>query len=176
MINNMKRYINWLLLVCTILTCSTALISCNDEDDIDAIFTGKTWYLGNFYTTNNWKDENSRNPYFSAEEKESAVQIINAEGKDRFFIQFANHTFTAKGLRNTFSGTWDVDGKKNTLTFIITDGSVPPQSGVLADRISRLFYEGVQETSFYIGSTIYLKLFPTAKTTYLQFGKNRKEK
>ena len=26
---------------------------CNDEDDIEAIFIGQTWYVGDFYTTTN---------------------------------------------------------------------------------------------------------------------------
>lgn len=34
---------------------------CNDEDDIEAIFIGQTWYVGDFYTTTNPQEQQHSN-------------------------------------------------------------------------------------------------------------------
>lgn len=150
------------------------LHSCNNSDDIEAIFYEQKWYLGNFYTTTQWDDVNNRKPYFSLSEETEAVKIINNNGQDRFFVTFNDHrTFTAKGLDNVFSGTYKVDGKNNTLTFNITNGNAPNDQSSLAKRINYMFYMNIKNCAFYYGSTIYLKFFPKEKRSFMQFSKNR---
>lgn len=149
------------------------IVSCNNEDDINAIFVGHTWYLGNFYTTNNWKEDGS--PIYFGKNGEEVLNIINNNGTGRFYISFQENSFTAKGMGNTFSGNWQADGKKNTMTLNITSGSAPSGDD-LASRISRDFYNSIKNTRFYLGNVYYLKLFPEDKKSYIQLSKNRREK
>lgn len=153
------------------------IVSCNDEDDIDAIFVGQTWYLGNFYTTSNWKDDNKGAPIYLRGQGEGTevLNLINNNGRDVFYIAFQEKTFTAKGGSNTFSGTWHADGKKNTLTMEITSGSAPSGSD-LSSRISRDFFNNIKDARFYRGNIYYLKFFPEEQKTYMQFSTNRVEK
>lgn len=153
------------------------IASCNDEDDINAIFVGQTWYLGNFYTTSNWKDDNKSKPvyYTNTDEGKDVLSLINNNGTGVFYIAFQEKTFTAKGAGNTFSGTWLADGKKNTLVMNITSGSAP-SGGDLSSRISRDFYNSIKNTRFYLGNIYYLKFFPEDKKSYIQVSKNRIEK
>lgn len=149
---------------------------CNDEDDIDAIFVDTTWYLGNFYSTSDWEDDNNRKPVYTGEKEEEMRKILNGEqGGDtnRFYITFSEGTFTAKGLGNTFSGTWQANGKKNTLNMTILQGQLPNGTG-LTDEIIRKFYYGIKEASYYRGNVIYLKIFPENKKSFMQFGRERK--
>ena len=151
------------------------IVSCNDEDDINAIFVGQTWYLGNFYTISNWKDDNKGNPVYlvNTDEGKQVLNLINNNGTGSFYISFQEKTFTAKGANNTFSGTWQADGKKITLTMDITSGSAPAGSD-LPSRMSRDFYNNIKNAQFYLGNIYYLKFFPEDKKSYIQFSKNRK--
>lgn len=156
--------------------CTLFIFSgCNDEDNINAIFVGKTWYLGNFYTTTNWKDDNNSKPVYRGDDSEGrkAVDAINAHGTGRFSISFHENTFTAIGLGNTFSGTWRADGKKNTISMVITEGSMPSPTGDIGNKISRDFYTNITNVQFYRGNTIFLKLFPEDKKSFMQFSRKR---
>lgn len=145
---------------------------CNDTDDIKAIFMGQTWYLGDFYTTTNWKDDNNYKIAMNTYD-ENKKNIIRDFGKERFYISFQEETFTAKGLNNTFSGTWSADGKSNTISFLINNGSTPSGSG-LAEQISKKFYESIKNAEFYRGNTIWIKIYPHDKKSFIQLTKNRK--
>lgn len=172
----MKKFKDYFALFLVGVVLLPLLNSCNNEDDIEAIFVGQKWYLGNFYTTTQWDDVNNRHPYFSASEEAEAVKAINNNGRNRFYIFFndAKH-FTAKGLDNVFSGTYQANGKTNTLTFNITSGNAPGEKDSIAKRINSFFYQRIQECGFYYGSTIYLKLFPQDKRSFMQFSKTRLE-
>lgn len=147
---------------------------CNDEDDIEAIFIGQTWYVGDFYTTTNWKDDNNQEPIYKNENNKN---IIRDYGRDRFYITFEDKTFTAKGITNTFSGTWSADGKENTISFAITPGG-SSSSGTTAreQQITQAFYNSIENAKFYRGNTIWVKLYPKDKRSFIQLTKNRKEK
>lgn len=146
---------------------------CNDEDDIEAIFIGQTWYVGDFYTTTNWKDDNNQKAVNTYENNKN---IIRDYGKNRFYITFEDKTFTAKGITNTFSGTWSADGKENTITFLITDGSSSSGTTALERQITMDFYNSIKNAKFYRGNTIWVKLYPEDKKRFVQLTKNRKEK
>lgn len=150
----------------------SVLSSCNDEDDIKAIFVGQTWYLGDFYTTTNWKDDNNFDPIYSRDT--IAMKIILGNGRNRFYISFEEKKFMAKGLNNTFSGTWSADGKNNTISFHINNGTAPSGDG-LSEQISRRFYEAIQNAEFYRGNTIWVKFYPQDKKSFMQLTKNRRE-
>lgn len=172
----MKKIKNYFALFLVGVILFPLLNSCNNEDDIEAIFVGQKWYLGNFYTTTQWDDFNNNQPYFSASEELEARETINNNGRNCFYIYFNDDKhFTAQGLDNVFSGTYQANGKTNTLTFNITNGNAPNERGSIPERINTLFYQIIQECGFYYGSTIYLKLFPQDRRSFMQFSKTRLE-
>lgn len=164
-----RKFSNIFLLLLIGLTI--ALTGCNDEDDIKTIFVGQTWYLGDFYHTSNWKDDNNQKPVYYGNEE--AMKIIFGNGKDRLYISFQEETFTAKGIGNSFSGTWNADGKNNQISFHITNGNSSSGSG-LEKEISQKFYDYINNAEFYRGNTIWIKFFPKDKKTFMQLTKNRK--
>lgn len=136
--------------------------ACNNEDDIRAIFVGKSWHLSNFYTTNDWKDSNAGKPVYRPG-SEGLIAINKPENKDKLIINFQETTFTGKGLDSEFSGTWTADGKKNTLNMTITKG------GNSSDKISADFINGIKAVAFYRGDINELRIFPENKKSYMLF-------
>lgn len=135
------------------------LWGCNDEDDINAIFSG-TWKLNNFYRTDDWKDDNSGTPIYPYNSDE-LKEIIT--GKYR--MSFSDRSFTAIGSTelNNLAGTWTADGKKNTINFVITVST--NESSV----IGKHFFEAIKNAAYYSGDINFLKLYPEDRKTYIQF-------
>lgn len=152
----MKYKLVWLLLS-AIWICN----SCNDEDDIKAIFVGKTWKLSNYYTTTNWKDDDDRKPVYTFPEGKDALEAINTAGK--YVITFSEKTFAAQGGDNNFSGTWEADGKKNTLVFHITSSTSP------SSKLSKDFFEAVKNAGYYRGDANIIKIYAEDQKSYMQF-------
>ena len=101
----MKRIINILLLLTTLLSFS----SCSQEDDIEEIFVGRTWYMTG--ATINGMRLNSEIKNFYTEAGEGA-----------YYISFSAGTF--RGVLSsgvTFSGTREADGKKQSIKMDITN-------------------------------------------------------
>lgn len=168
--NRKKQHVPIAYLLAMLLCIFTT--SCNDEDDIEAIFSGQTWYLGDFYHTSNWKDDNNQKAVYSRNPE--AMKMIIANGRNRFYITFQEKTFTARGTGNTFSGTWSADGKTNELHINITQGNPSHGSG-LEQEITRKFYDYIKSGKFYRGNTIWLKFFPEDRKSFMQLTKNRIE-
>ncbi len=162
----------WKMKFCWLAFLPALLCACNDEDDIGAIFVGQTWYLGDFYETSNWKDDNNEVSLYRGNAE--AAEIMRGNGTDCFFIAFQESTFRAKGLGNTFSGTWSADGKNNRLSFMITEGSAASGSG-LEREITQKFYDCIRYAEYYRGNTIWLKFFPKDRKSFMQLTKNRRE-
>ena len=102
-----------------IFFCLLVLTACNNEDDIDEIFIGRTWYM-NGATINGMKlNSDIKNFYTDA-------------GKRAYYISFSAGTFT--GLLSEgvfFSGTWSADGKKQT---ILIDIKQKPNTQTIFDK------------------------------------------
>ena len=84
-----------------------ALTSCSQEDDIEEIFVGRTWYM-NGATINGMKlNSDISNFYTDA-------------GENAYFITFSSGTF--KGVLSAganFSGKWEADGKHQSITMTL---------------------------------------------------------
>ena len=95
----MKRITFILYLTLTLL----AVASCKNEDDVEEIFTGKTWYMNGLVI----------NGITSSEETK---KFYTEEGQGAYYITFASSTFNGKLSSGvTFSGTWEADGKHQTI-------------------------------------------------------------
>ena len=82
--------------------------ACNREDDIEEIFTGKTWYM-NGATINGLRlNSDVANFYTNA-------------GAGAYYITFSSSTFNGElSDGNTFAGTWSADGKNQTISLRFT--------------------------------------------------------
>ena len=100
----MKR----LSIIISLLITLVVLTACSKEDDLDEIFTGKTWYM-NGATINGMKlNSDIKNFYTEA-------------GDAAYYITFSQTTFRGALSHDvTFSGTWQADGKRQTITLNFT--------------------------------------------------------
>lgn len=94
---------------CCLCLAILACAACENEDDIDEIFTGKTWYMNG--------------GIISGKKLNSEVQNFYTDAKtDAYYITFSSQTFKGK-LTNgdSFSGTWSANGKKQTIKLKLTE-------------------------------------------------------
>lgn len=83
--------------------------SCTNEDDLEEIFVGKTWYM-NGATINGKKLNNEIKNFYTQ------------DGDAAYYISFASNTFQgALSAGVTFSGTWSADGKNQTISLNVTN-------------------------------------------------------
>jgi len=128
--------------------------ACSDEDDIDAIFMGRTWKL----TTIMQGGESIYKPN-SAEQKE-----ISESTRESYTIMFSEKVFSGKTLDVDFKGTWDVDGKNHRLSFVFKN--VPNPSGAVSKKMIEILqnavkYEGdTNQLTIHQASGPYLLLMP----------------
>ena len=83
--------------------------SCDREDDINEIFNGKKWYMKSFVA--NGKENNKEE-----------IKPLYYSGSECYVITFTGNSFMAtlsKGA--TITGTWNADGKKQTLALWVRD-------------------------------------------------------
>lgn len=125
---NLKYWIIGLLMLPLFAACSS-------EDDIDSIFTGKTWRLTTIM-------ENGATICTEEEQEE-----ISGSSSSRYSITFYNGTFTGNTLNDSFEGTWTVDGGSQKISFTFT--SVPTPETVP----SQLMIEILQNAVKYQGDT-----------------------
>ena len=99
-----KENLQILILLLTTLFC----VSCIQEDDIDEIFTGKTWYM-NGGTINGMRlNSDVKNFYTDA-------------GMNAYYITFTTNRFQGVLSAGTsFSGVWSANGKHQTITLEMT--------------------------------------------------------
>lgn len=78
--------------------------SCTNEDDLDEIFVGKTWYMNGGTIDGQRLNSDVKNFYTSAE-------------NSAYYISFQASTFHgALAADVPFSGTWHADGKSQSIT------------------------------------------------------------
>ena len=135
------------------------LFSCQ-EDDINEIFVSGTWNGGNFYNGGDWSkydNDGGRAKYT----KEEDIRALNA-----LTITFHEDGTLQGRLANngTLTGKWQADGSKRTIsiTNLKTSNTVTGKSKELV--------EALENAAHYKGDKNYLKLAPSAKNSYVQFG------
>ena len=99
-----KKLFPLLSLALTLLT----LTACSREDDIEEIFTGKTWYMNGAIINGMRLNSDVTNFYTDA-------------GEGAYYITFSGSTFNGElSDGNVFSGTWSANGKNQTITLQFT--------------------------------------------------------
>ena len=109
--------------ICNLFWTLTLLLSmsaCNNEDDVLAIFTGKTWRV-------TYNPQMMEQTIFNGN-TETITNTLNILNKgSNFTISFdgseidgaVGGTFTATGTNVTFTGEWSADGKSREMTLAI---------------------------------------------------------
>lgn len=111
------------------------LAACSDEDDIDAIFMGRTWKLTTIMQNNKSIYEPT-----SDEQKE-----ISESARESYIITFTDKVFSGKTLNDAFNSTWSVDGKKHEIHFTFKNTPNPPGA------VSKKMIEILQNATKYEG-------------------------
>ena len=116
----------------------------NDSDDLQGIFTGKTWKL----TYINLKDKGGWMNGFS----EKSIKILN-ENQESYTITFtgteednriSNGAVKGRIITADLTGTWSANGKNNEFHASVTDVNEN-------DDLAKEFIKGLNNASSYIG-------------------------
>ena len=117
---------------------------CNDSDDLQGIFTGKTWKL----TYINLKDKGGWMNGFS----EKSIKILN-ENQESYTITFtgteednriSNGAVKGRIITADLTGTWSANGKNNEFHASVTNV-------IENDDLAKEFIKGLNNASSYIG-------------------------
>lgn len=117
---------------------------CNDSDDLQGIFTGKTWKL----TYINLKDKGGWMNGFS----EKSINILS-EKQESYTITFtgteednriSNGAVKGRIITADLTGTWSANGKNNEFHASVTNVSEN-------DDLAKEFIKGLNNASSYIG-------------------------
>lgn len=148
-----KRIKNkWLLLLFVLLP---ALSGCNDADDVQRIFTGKTWKLT--YITK--KDDHQPYDFWAgdAAAKKASLELVDKAGN--YLITFSGATIDdiIKGdVRGTatseFKGTWSANAKSQNFQAAVKGGNEK-------DILAKKFLEILNKADSYSGDEHNLYLY-----------------
>lgn len=152
----MIRNIGYLLLLLALLPIVSG---CSSEDDVIEIFTKNTWKLSRLTTQdssarflpNLWNNEKDFNTSMDALDQEGNF-TINFAGTD-LNGEIMGTTLDGKGIRATFTGTWSVDAKANTLAIALK------VNGSETDPLAKEFIKGLQNVYKYEGDSNSLTLY-----------------
>ncbi len=123
---------------------------CSNEDDIEGIFVGKTWYVNYMFKTD------GKTAAFTEEEKET---IDN--DRENYCIVFGKETFNAKSGDFIFSGSWSADGGKHAIHFMLDGNAVP------SDAVSNKFVEVIKGAVRYTGDYEQLRIYTSSNVSIL---------
>ncbi|MBQ0021768.1 MAG: DUF4847 family protein [Prevotellaceae bacterium] len=129
--------------VLTILITAFSLLcfcSCANEDDIDELFIGKTWYMNG--ASINGKVLN-----------DDVKKFFTEDGASVYKISFTDSKFTGTLSKNSvFSGRWEADPKKQTIRLVIE------KEPDVNNDFDRLVYKIIKNVTKYKGDTTIMKL------------------
>ena len=141
-----------------ILLALPLLCSCNNEDDVNEIFSSGTWNVGNFYNGGDWNKVND------------GARAVYTNGEDIRALNYLTVTFledgTLQGRMNngTFTANWSANGKDRTISITQLKTTATPSGK------SKQLVEALKNAAYYKGDINYLKLPPQDKKSYVQLG------
>lgn len=147
-----KSVLKYLWLILWVPLC----VGCNNEDDIDAIFTRKKWKIVYLATTTNWEDPNNYTIQFAYDKYK--------DDPNAFTVYFGENTIVIRGLTAEWSGTWSIDGKSRAVHIQILQKNHDGKTSMEQEFMTR-----VSNARYYKGDENILKLFVQEKTDFAQF-------
>ena len=161
----MKPIIRHLIGTVLMLCLFPALTGCNDEDDVMAIFTDKTWKMtfialeGQTQQFDFWDGDSSARKKSMEKLGKEGNFTLNFDGSPGGSI--GQGEFTGQGISSSVSGTWSADGSSNSLSISLSKN--PSESDVLG----KAFLNGLKNAFRYEGDVnnlyIYYKEGQTTK-------------
>lgn len=156
----MKRIIQlttWLLCIALLPLVG----SCNDEDDIVEIFTGKTWKMSRLTDNEKNAPQFYKGIWNSESERLKSMEYLHREGN--FTMTFEGSEINGeidgtqvviRGIQSTMTGTWNANGKDNTLKLHLkkTEGSE-------TDPLAKAFMTAIKNVYKYEGDVNQLTLY-----------------
>lgn len=137
-----------------LLVLLTSITACSNEDDIEDILVGRTWYM-NGATINGMKlNSEIKNFYTDA-------------GENAYFISFSAGTFTgvlSEGVH--FSGTWSANGKKQTISMTVKKQSATQST------FDKQIYKIISSVTSYNSGADFLRL-QEDKQNFILLGSSR---
>lgn len=139
-----------------VLLLALTLVSCNQEDDVDAIFVGRTWYVVNL---NSAKGE-------TALSKEQWTKLYS--NPDDYYIKFTSlNTFTVTiSSGDSYSGDCVINGDKHTISFNMSNASSN-------DAIGKKMISWMKNTTTYYGDANVLELRQEDSSNFIALAKSR---
>lgn len=128
--------------------------ACSDEDDIDAIFMGRTWKLSRIM-------QNKSTSALTPEEQKK----VSESAENCFIVSFSGDNFSGRTLESSFTGTWTVDGKKHTISFNIKGGDGMNPAEIVSQKMINI----LQYADKYKGDTRNLEIQHSGNSSYLLF-------
>lgn len=142
----------WILLLLLLLP---ALSGCNDTDDVQRIFTGKTWKLT--YITK--KDDHKPYDFWEGNADAMKASLKLLEGGNNFLINFTGATTddiikgNVSGTATAqFEGTWSANAKSQDFQAAVKGGSEK-------DILAKKFLEILNKANSYSGDENNLYLY-----------------
>jgi len=136
----MRTFIQYILFLLLVLIPVLIITSCENEDDIEAIFYGKSWKITG--ATINGTVLNG--------EKLSQLYVSD----DAYTIYFNDGTFSAAfAPGSNAKGTWKANGKKQTFSVNVTS-----QSGIEASELSAQIFTIFRSATQYKGDVNILRI------------------
>ena len=127
----------------TLFTCmamALCLTACRQEDDIEEIFTGKTWYITSGCVQGH---------PLAGDDIKTLCQDSQA-----YLVSFSQDTFTGVlSSGTTYSGTWEADGKSRSFSLAVRQEATPQS------QLDRHIYNTLRGTVRYEGDTNIIHLY-----------------
>lgn len=140
-----------------IIFCTLAIVqNCAPKDDVNGIFTGKSWKMTNIFKCRNLNDDGT--PLLTQEE------LIQAKEKGHFQVFFEEKTFSGIATNAKFSGIWEANNKDNSFNVKITQINENEKT-----ELGKRFINFISSSKYYLGDYMSLKIFDDKKGEYILF-------
>lgn len=156
----MNRFIKGCFCLLLALSSLSLLSGCNNEDDVAAVFTGKTWKLSRLTTKGSsapfypgiWNNDKDMKESLNKLNRETSYFTIEFKGEE-LEGELLGTNVSGQGSGVTFSGTWSADGKSRSLTLNLKT------QGTENDPLGKAFINGLQNVYKYEGDMHSLTLY-----------------
>ena len=151
------QLITWLLCI----TLLPLISSCNNEDDVVEIFTGKTWKMSRLTDNEKNAPQFYKGIWNSEKEQLRSMEYLNRDGN--FTVTFEGTEINGEidgtqvviqGIQSKMTGTWTANGKDNVLKL-----QIKKTEGTEIDPLAKAFMAAMKNVYKYEGDVHQLTLY-----------------
>ncbi|MCM1313641.1 MAG: DUF4847 family protein [Bacteroides sp.] len=131
----MNKFVTYLSAIIAISASLLLMTGCDNEDDIDELFIGKTWYI---------RGATFNGTRINGDDIKELYQVPNT-----YKISFSSGSFNGILVSgSSFRGIWTADGKSRSLQL-----NMQQQSGTEINRLSQQLFDVLNNTTRYGGDS-----------------------